>query len=394
MKYVFFAGPAPLKDGGHASHSIAFSWAQAMRAHIGLVITRRFRRNVDTAKIKADVGVPTWFCPDFSLLGLRRFSEMFRCFLDMLLLCACLPWVVPMIRKCGATRIFAFPHAWWVAFIDAWLLGLAAGLPVDLYLVDDLEASAVMGRKRLRARLSRAVEGFLLPRFAKVYVISKGYAEHLKAKYGVDAEWLPLVIRADVITYAPPPPPGESRYIGFSGSMSSLYRSALRELHDAVLRLNQIPGGPRYKIALCVLGMPADLTSIFPDPSVVEVFSNLPNDQLVARLRANYANFLPYTFSEELKIMVSTAFSCKTSEYFAAGRPILVYGPAYASVPRHFIENDLPVVGTKEGTLEELILEIEKVDTPALIERYREVVERFHSPAALRRRLLEGTASD
>ena len=220
-----------------------------------------------------------------------------------------------------------------------------------------------------------------------MYVISKGYAEHLKEKYDVDAEWLPLVIRPDDVTYAPPPLPGEIRYLGFSGSISELYREALIELREAVIRLNQT-GSHRYKIALCILGRPVNFMEIFSEPSIIETFENLPNENLVERLRLNYANFLPYSFSEEMRALVTTSFSCKTSEYFAAGRPILVYGPAYASVPRHFLENHLPLAGTTQGGLEALILQIEKVDTPGLIARYREVIDQFHCPAALRRHLL------
>jgi hypothetical protein len=394
ISYAFFAGPPPVKDGGHASLSIAWSWSQAMRQHTALLITRRFHRSIDPEKIKATVGVPTLICPDFSRLGLRRFSEMGRCLLDTALLCLVLPWVGRAIRRSGAKRIFAFPHGWWVSLVDAYLLGLASGLPVDVYFVDDLAELALMQKKTLRARISTAVERILLPRFARIYVISKGYAEHLKAKYGVAAKWLPLVIRMEQpVVYAAPPKPGETRYIGFSGSISGLYRDALRELHAAVVHLNRTSPF-RYKIALCILGLPADFSATFPDASVVEVFANLPNDQLVARLSANYANFLPYTFDEELKTMVSTAFSCKTSEYFAAGRPILVYGPSYASVPRHFLENHLPLVSTVPGGVETLISEVEQFDQPALIAKYREVIEEYHSPEALRHRLVSPAAEE
>ena len=215
----------------------------------------------------------------------------------------------------------------------------------------------------------------------------------LSKKCGIHPQWLPLVIRAEQITYAPPPASGETRYIGFSGSMNLLYRDALMELSQTVARLNQSTPH-RYKIALCVLGLPPDFREIFSDPTIMEVFQNLPNDRLVERLRQNYANFLPYSFRDSLKAMVSTAFSCKTSEYFAAGRPILVYGPAYASVPRLFLEISLPLVSTTPGGVEKLILEIEQSDTPELIERYRRVVDQFHSPAALRRRLLDGAPGE
>jgi hypothetical protein len=36
----------------------------------------------------------------------------------------------------------------------------------------------------------------------------------------------------------------------------------------------------------------------------------------------------------------------------------------------------------------ELISQVERVDSPALIDKYRALIDQFHSPEALRRRLL------
>jgi hypothetical protein len=390
LKYVFLPDAPPMQHGGHANFSTAWSWSQAMKDHIGVVLTRRFHRGIDPETIRQSIGIPTVFYPDFALIGLRRISDMLRCALDTMLFAACLPWLVGIVRRSGATRIFGFPSGWWTCLVNEYLLGWATGLPVDVYIVDDLEALAVKDKKFLRARVTRWAEHFLLPRFAKVYTLSKGHAELFHEKYGVHPEWLPLVIRTGNIEYSPPPKEGEIRYIGFSGSMNEYYADALTELNRVVTHLNQTTPH-RYKIALCIIT--PQLPDIFPDPSVLELFVNLPNAQLVERLKLNYANYLPFSFSESLRILVSTSFSCKSAEYFAAGRPILVYGPAYSSTARHFIENDLPLVETTQGGLEKLISAVEKFDNPSLIARYREVVERFHTPEALRKQLL-GSPSD
>lgn len=387
MKFVFYPDGPPIQHGGHANHSIAWSWSQAMAKHTTLVVTRRYQRKINLHSIEETIGVPITFYPDFSLIGLRRISDLLRYCLDTLLFMACLPRLLGAIRRGGANRIFAFPSGSCVCLFNEWLLGRLSGLPVDVYLVDDLEALAVMSQQHFIARVTRWTEAKLLPRFSKVYTLSKGHAEYLRAKYDIQPEWLPLVIRAKEIAYAPPPAPGEARSIGFCGSTSPLYREALHELAQVVAHLNQTTPH-RYRISLFTVGLPSDFESIFPDPSVVDVFIGLPNEQIVARLRQNYATFLPYSFSESLKVMVSTAFSCKTAEYFAAGRPIMVYGPAYSSISRHFLDNDLPLVETTKGNLEGLIAGVDAVDNPALIARYREVVQEYHSPEALRKRLL------
>ncbi|EDY17255.1 hypothetical protein CfE428DRAFT_5273 [Chthoniobacter flavus Ellin428] len=385
MKYAFYPDAPPMQQGGHANHSTAWSWSQAMKDHIGLTITRRFHRRVDPEPIRQAIGMPIIFYPDFSRLGLRRFSDMLRCALDTLVFIFCLPWLASEIHRQGCTRIFAFPSGWWTCLLNAYLLGWATGLPVDVYVVDDIEALAVKDNKLLRARITRWAEQYFLPRFAKVYTLSKGHAELFQEKYGVTCEWLPLVIRSRTIEYTSPPKEGEIRYIGFSGSMNEYYAEALTELNRVVTHLNETTPH-RYKIALCVIT--SNLPDIFPDPSVVELFVNLPNAQLVERLKLNYANYLPFSFSESLRILVSTSFSCKAAEYFAAGRPILVYGPAYSSTARHFLENNLPLVETTRGRLEGLIASVDAVDTPELIARYREVIQKYHSPEALRHQLL------
>ena len=393
MKFVFYPDAPPIQHGGHANHSIAWSWSQAMAKHTALVITRRFQRKINLHSIEETIGVPIAFYPDFSLFGLRRISDLLRYCLDTLLFMTCLPRLLGAIRRRGANRIFAFPSGSCVCLFNAWLLGRLSGLPVDVYLVDDLEALAVMNQQHFIARVTRWTETKLLPRFAKVYTLSKGHAEHLQAKYGIQPEWLPLVIRAEEIAYAPPPASGETRSIGFCGSTNPLYREALHELSEVVAHLNKTTPH-RYRISLFTVGRPADFETIFPDPSIVDLFYGLPNEQIVARLRQSYANFLPYSFSESLKVMVSTAFSCKTAEYFAAGRPILVYGPAYASVPRHFLEHGLPLVCTERGKLEALISEVERFDNPALAASYSDLVSAYHSPAALRQRLAPDTDAD
>ncbi len=87
--------------------------------------------------------------------------------------------------------------------------------------------------------------------------------------------------------------------------------------------------------------------------------------------------------------MVSTAFSCKSAEYLACGRPILVYGPAYASVPRHFRDAGLPLVETAEGRIPALLDALLGLDGPDLIAAYNTLVSDFHAPAAVRQRLLQ-----
>ena len=82
--------------------------------------------------------------------------------------------------------------------------------------------------------------------------------------------------------------------------------------------------------------------------------------------------------------MVNTSFPTKLVESFTAGRPILVCGPSYASVPRYFHENNLPLCAGSVAELETALREIERHDNLRLIEQYEGVVRRFHSLLSIR----------
>ena len=101
------------------------------------------------------------------------------------------------------------------------------------------------------------------------------------------------------------------------------------------------------------------------------------------RLIKSWAVFLPYSFEPEQRLMVSTSFSTKLTESLTSRRPVLVYGPEYASLPRYFLENHLPICATSKDHLWEALREIERRDSPELINQYKTVIQRYHSPETL-----------
>ena len=89
-------------------------------------------------------------------------------------------------------------------------------------------------------------------------------------------------------------------------------------------------------------------------------------------------------FAAEMRVMVSTSFPTKLIESLTAGRPILVCGPAYASVPRYFREYDLPLCARSLDGLETTLHDVEQQDRVTLIERYKATIRQLHSPRSLR----------
>jgi hypothetical protein len=375
----------PVKDRATATYSVAWSLAKALEPVTGLLLTRRMHLWVEPDRIATDLQSPVRTFRDASRLGLMGFSEDLRGLLDTFLLALQSPSVIRDAAGRGCQRLFMIGTNHWCALSMSLLVAKLAGIPADIYLMDDLEASARMQGKPLKARVARLVESWLLPRFEQVWTICDGYAEHLRSKYGVPAITLPLVIRQSSAEFRPGPPAGP-RIIGYSGGVHGLYEQPLKDLVAEIRRRNST-AGPRHVLRLFVPSAPPGFLDFLGGDDSIEVVAGLDNAGLLAGLGESHANFLPYSFEEKFRLMVSTAFSCKSAEYLACGRPILVYGPAYASVPRHFREAGLPLVEIREEGIAALLDALPEHDSPALIDSYNKLVADFHAPAAVRARL-------
>lgn len=385
-KIAILSDVPPIRDGGTANHSVAWSLSSALRPVTSIIMTRRMHREVGDDRICKGLDVPVWIFKDASKLGLRRYSEDLRALIDCFLWLLQLPRAAGKLRRSNCTRILSISSNHWVCIAQAWMLKLASGLPADIFLMDDLEASARMQGKKFGAWSARRVEGALLKRLDTVWTISVGYGEHLEKKYGVETEYLPLPIRRESIDYRAYDASAGKKVIGYSGGIHGLYQSVLRELVAYIAQHNRSAAVP-YVLRIFVARKPADIEAVLLDTTHVEVVEGLDNKGLVEGLAGSYANLLPYSFDPAFRLMVSTAFSCKTSEYLACGRPLLVYGPEYATVPRHFMQAGLPLVETREGEIGQLLSEIGVHDGPRLIGSYNQLLCDFHSPNSILKRL-------
>ena len=296
------------------------------------------------------------------------------------------PRLASAARRSGCRRIFALfgADAWFLPKAD--LLRRATGLPLDVYLVDDLEETSLRNRRPREAWLTRRHEPFVLRRASRIFVISPGYAEHLANKYGQRALWLPVPARAEDAEYAAyHPETPDARTIVFVGSINALYLEGLCRVYKEIGRWNRESGRP-YELRLRVLTRlePRALLAALPERGFLDVSLDLDTRSLHAQLRAAWAVYLPYSFDPALRVAVSTSFSHKFTESAAAGRPILVHGPEYASVPRHFRDAGLPLCVTDADGLGRGLKEIADCDGPGLIARYRELLGRVHAAGNLR----------
>ncbi|HON09216.1 MAG TPA: hypothetical protein PLW02_14050, partial [Verrucomicrobiota bacterium] len=74
----------------------------------------------------------------------------------------------------------------------------------------------------------------------------------------------------------------------------------------------------------------------------------------------------------------------RLAETLPIGRPLLVYGPPYASLPRYFIENNLQICVAEELRLGKVLETIEQYDNQDTIKSYEGCLIKYHSPQAIK----------
>lgn len=396
MRLCFYSSDPPLRDQAYGNHGVARNFIEILRQEDPVILSRRSRKAINLKEAASVCGsLEFWLHPCASGWGLKRLLPTSAGIVDGLLFAFWLPVLFWKLRRAGIERIFVLCGA------DAWFLInvrllQTLGIPVDVYLVDDIEDSSTQGLyRRLPGFIHRLLKS-VLRHSARNFAISPGFAEHLSDRFGVSATWLPLPAPSFPESAREPVAKPEARKpIVFIGALNRLYADALRELYDEISRFNR-SGDGGYKLILKIISYSNTKAFLdtLPDTEWVEAHERLERDAMQRHLSEAHACFLPYSFAASEKLMVSTSFSCKILEYFECRRPILVYGPAYASIPRYFRELGLPLCATSREELRESLPRIEAYDTPELIGRYREAWRRFHSPQAIRSILLSPAGAE
>ena len=393
-RYVFLTD-APPRSEGHGCEVLAYRFLEFFPASMRLTITRRLHRSVSAAAIRGGVGVPTLVYPGL-LASVPAWAEIIKSLLNLLLLSVWLPVRLPKKRLSGCNRLFVFfgGNGWFL--FHAALVRKYVGLPMDVYLVDDLEESSRLAGRNFAARVFRWAEPRLLKKADRVFAISPGYCTHLMRKYGVSAEWLPIAVQAGPLLYASySPAEPDVRSITFLGGVNELYLGALRDLLTIIREWNASPSSAfRLRLLLLSYSSPRHLGRDLGDSPDVRLERTLSAAARRERLRGSWAVFIPYSFEPKVRLMVSTSFPSKLAEAFSGGRPLLVHGPAEASLPRYFSAHNLPLCTSTLGELKTAVRDIELHDRPDLIGSYDRLAREVHGPAALEKRLKAACGED
>lgn len=382
-RYAFLTDAAPADEGGHGCHVLARQWLKAAGNSAALVVTHPPPWDVRGRLTAQHAGQPVcWY-----RVAPRRIYHGLPV-LTLILLAGQLPELARKIAASSATRLFALCGAdfWYLASVR--MIQGATGLPLDIYLVDDMEESARLQHRLSPPGLVRTLERQVLRKASRVYAISPGFASHLSGKYGVRAQWLPIPVLDQPTPYHPlPSAQTQSRKIVFAGAVNPLYASALRELLAEIENWNNAPSPFALRLQVLSYTPETEIRCWLGNSPALEIQVGSTDADLRRFLEESWAIFLPYSFDDQQRAMVSTSFSLKFNNAITCGRPILVYGPEYASIPSYFRAEGLPLCVTAPNGLGQALQEIECFDSPGLIARYHALIQANHSSTALAQRL-------
>lgn len=385
MRIAFLTDAPPLADKGHGCHTLSRNLISHLKQFVAVVITRRMRRNLTFDEIRSATGLETLFYPDLAILP-ERLGEV-KSRLEILLARAAVSKIARKIKELGVARLFACCGAdpWFLWIIE--MFQKATGLPTDVYLVDDFESSAILNGNLKFAEKAAAWERRILSRVGRVFAISKGFCERIEAKTGIKSAWLPIPI---------PLPNGGIRYrphshdekcgtpleIAYLGAINPLYTGAILDLLEAIGKINKT-GRRKMRLSIMSYTEPEVIKRQLGDELDYDYFHKMPIEECRKRLEKSWLIFMPYTFEKAHSVMVSTSFPSRLAETLRCGRPLLVYGPQYASLPRYFKETGANICVMDKSLLLEALTYAEKYDNPETIKTYEKIARENHSESAL-----------
>jgi len=382
--YVMLTDSPPLENGGYGLNVVTWNWCVAMGKNLKLIVTRLPDPTVRPTDFTQSLQTKVVFYSDLRRIVCGRRVASFKSIAVLIRFIFSLGRIKGEILSSGATRLFSFIGG------DGWFLLMTAlvawktKLPLDVYLVDDLEESARNEKHPIFARFVRWFEPRVLRRADRVFLISKGYVDHVRKKYSVQSQWLPIPFGAEKVQYHSSDTANERvRQLAYLGSVNHLYESALRELLEAMKQWNS--ESRAFKLELVIMSHTDSeyVKHALEGLGAWTLLSNRSDAECMERLSRSWAIFLPYSFEEDQRVMVSTSFPSRLARCMVAGRPLFVYGPGYASLPRYFAENDLLVCVQSCGQLIRGLEQIDAADCPQTIERYENILKKNHSASAI-----------
>lgn len=215
-------------------------------------------------------------------------------------------------------------------------LAKALGVPLRVLVWDDVDHNTrYFGLHRLAGHQVRRAFADAIAYATSLAVIGESMRDAYQRRYGKRGVILRHGIDRDHQSLAPAFPAAGGIRIGFAGSVTarSAFNLLLRVLDRIGWRLDGVP------ITLVLMGGRFDLWSSVPRN--IECLGWRSVDDTLRALSGCTLNYLPQAFEEDWRAFSELSFPSKLTTYLAAGAPILLHAPTYASLPNYF--RDRPI---------------------------------------------------
>ena len=232
-----------------------------------------------------------------------------------------------------AKIIFSVVHGHF--FLVGFFLSLVTRSKLIVCVHDDWVALQSRPRAILEPVYS-AIFRFVLTHAAHIYCIGLSMQQHLKRKYCVESE-LQFPARQAFTSFPADTFNANEPRIVYAGNVEEYMSDCLAVL-AAMCKADLLKRNHGIS-SVCISiysNMSTDMIARLGlvDPRI-SIHGWLPQEDLAKELQKADILFLPFSFEESQKAIVSTSLPTKIADYLASARPMLVFGPPYASITQY-----------------------------------------------------------
>jgi glycosyltransferase involved in cell wall biosynthesis len=219
------------------------------------------------------------------------------------------------------------------------------GAPLVIYELDEWRAS--LSGAGMAARLLEALLHGPMIRSAKtVWVMSEPLASDLAERFGVPARVMPHSVDLDSFRRSVEDVESEGEFrLLYTGAV---YRAQADALATVARALDQV--AIPCRLVLYTHESPATLASFGITGRRISVERPVRPQEVPVLLAQADVLLLPFSFDPATRDIVSTSLPTKTADYLAAGVPILVHAPCYATTSRMAVEEGWGLSVTEAST--------------------------------------------
>lgn len=220
-----------------------------------------------------------------------------------------------------------------------WLASRWTGIPFIAYIMDDYTFQWA----GLRRRMAGWLETKFIHEASRVFVLNEFVRLRYVERHSVQPYVIHNPVRMPDLDKSEPTAKGSN-----SGRIDIVYTGSIYHAHyDAFLNLIEVLrdfSPDKVQLHIYTSQSREALEKQGIAGSSVVYHSYIPQDDIFTVLRQADILFLPLAFHSTINKVIQTSAPFKTSEYLAAGRPILVHAPSDSFLSWYFIENQCGLV--------------------------------------------------